>query len=348
MDFVEYSIVFAEKARIFGYQDEEIGELLQYAKSLFEKDLPIVYDQEHLSFLLGYNYSYLLAIANSQCNFYKPYEIPKKNGGMRLILEPYPDLKEIQNWILKKILEPISNTMVSPLAKAFAKGKNLRENARFHRNTNIVVALDLHDFFGSVKEQQVFDIFFKMDYKLPVVTLLTKLCTLHGCLPQGAPTSPILSNMVFFDLDQRLFRYCRQRNIRYTRYADDMTFSGDYIAVDKLVKFVRMLVGTRHFKLNDEKTKVMRKGTCQMVTGVVVNKVLQAPKKYRDKVRQEIYYCMKYGVSNHMSHLALPSWITKEDVYVHHLLGKINYILQINPKDAEFQKYREWLKSLTQ
>ena len=179
-------------------------------------------------------------------------------------------------------------------------------------------------------------------------TLYWWFTTLHGSLPQGAPTSPMLSNMVFFDLDQRLFRYCRQRNIRYTRYADDMTFSGEFIAVDKLVKFVRMLVGTRKFKLNDVKTKVMRRGTCQMVTGVVVNKVLQSPKKYRDKVRQEIYYCMKYGISSHMARVVLPSWITKEEVYVRHLLGKVNYILQINPKDAEFLKYREWLKSIHQ
>lgn len=185
-----------------------------------------------------------------------------------------------------------------------------------------------------------------MGYKKPVVVFLTQLCTLGRCLPQGAPTSPMLSNMVFYDLDQRLFHYCRLRNIRYTRYADDLTFSGEYIDVNRLVKYVRMLVGTRRFKLNDEKTKVMRKGSCQMVTGVVVNKILQTPKKYRKKVRQEVYYCMKYGIANHMSRISLPTWITKESVYIHHLLGKVNYILQINPKDEEFIKYREWLKNL--
>lgn len=161
--------------------------------------------------------------------------------------------------------------------------KNLRDNARFHRNTNIVVALDLHDFFGSIKESQVYEVFSKMGYKNPVVVFLTQLCTLGRCLPQGAPTSPMLSNMVFYDLDQRLFHYCRLRNIRYTRYADDLTFSGEYIDVNRLVKYVRMLVGTRRFKLNDEKTKVMRKGSCQMVTGVVVNKILQTPKNIERK-----------------------------------------------------------------
>lgn len=346
MDFLEYRIQFIDQARGLGYQDSEIENLLDYAQSLHEKGLPIIYDQEHLSLLLGCDYSFLLAISNSQQYFYRPYEIPKKHGGIRLILEPYPDLKDIQTWVLKNILEAASKDMVSPLAKAFVPGKNLRDNARFHRNTNIVVALDLHDFFGSIKESQVYEVFSKMGYKKTVVVFLTQLCTLGRCLPQGAPTSPMLSNMVFYDLDQRLFHYCRLRNIRYTRYADDLTFSGEYIDVDRLVKYVRMLVGTKRFKLNDEKTKVMRKGACQMVTGVVVNKILQTPKKYRKKVRQEIYYCMKYGIANHMSRISLPTWITKESVYIHHLLGKVNYILQINPKDEEFIKYREWLKNL--
>lgn len=232
MDFLEYRIQFIDQARGLGYQDCEIENLLDYALSLHEKGLPIIYDQEHLSLLLGYDYSFLLAISNSQQYFYRPYEIPKKHGGTRLILEPYPDLKDIQTWVLKNILEVASKDMVSPLAKAFVPGKNLRDNARFHRNTNIVVALDLHDFFGSIKESQVYEVFSKMGYKKTVVVFLTQLCTLGRCLPQGAPTSPMLSNMVFYDLDQRLFHYCRLRKIRYTRYADDLTFSGEYIDVN--------------------------------------------------------------------------------------------------------------------
>lgn len=99
MDFLEYRIQFIDQARGLGYQDCEIENLLDYALSLHEKGLPIIYDQEHLSLLLGYDYSFLLAISNSQQYFYRPYEIPKKHGGTRLILEPYPDLKDIQTWV---------------------------------------------------------------------------------------------------------------------------------------------------------------------------------------------------------------------------------------------------------
>lgn len=346
MEFGEYSLTFLERAIDAGYQVSEAKELLKYAENLWDKGLPIIYDQEHLALLLGYDYAYLIAISNAQTNFYMPYEIPKKNGGSRLILEPYPDLKDIQTWILENILEPVSKEMVSQQAKAFMPGKNLRENARFHRNQNVVVALDIHDFFGSVREHLVLDVFTLMGYNMPVAVMLTKLCTLHNSLPQGAPTSPMLSNMVFRDLDKRIFHYCRLRNIRYTRYADDMTFSGEFIAVEKLIKYIRMLVGNRHFKLNDDKTKVMRRGCRQVVTGVTVNKVLQVSKQYRDKVRQEIYYCKKYGFASHMQKIQLPSWITSVEVYIHHLQGKVNYILQINPKDVEFLRYREWLKTI--
>lgn len=345
MNFEKYRFDFLKQAIKEGYQKSEVDSLLDYAKVLFDKNLPIIYDQKHLSLLLGYDYSYLTAICNSQENFYKPYEIPKKNGDTRLILEPFPNLKDIQTWILKAILEPSSVMMVSPQAKAFMPGKNLRDNARFHRNTNIVVALDIHDFFGSVKEKYVFNVFYAMGYKLPVVVMLTKLCTLHGFLPQGAPTSPMLSNMVFSNMDNRIFNYSRKRNIRYTRYADDMTFSGEKIDIEKLIRYIRMLIGKSHLVLNEEKTKVMRRGSCQIVTGVVVNKVLQVSKKYRDKVRQEVYYSMKYGFANHMRKIELPSWIKTVEVYKHHLLGKVNYILQINPKDTEFLRYREWLRT---
>lgn len=255
MNFEKYRSVFLKQALERGYQRSEVDSLLVYAKVLFDKNLPIIYDQEHLSLLLGYDYDYLLALCNSQTMFYKQYEIPKKNGAKRLILEPFPNLKDIQTWILKSILEPASVKMVSPQAKAFMPGKNLRDNARFHRNTNVVVALDIHDFFGSVKEKYIYNVFCTMGYKMPVVVMLTKLCTLNGFLPQGAPTSPMLSNMVFSNIDNKIFKYSRKRSIRYTRYADDMTFSGKEIDVENLIRYIRSLIGHRQFVLNEEKTK---------------------------------------------------------------------------------------------
>lgn len=344
IDFDLYKTEFTVMAYEMGYNRDEIEKMLLYAKHLNGQNLPIIFDQYHLSRLIGYDYSYFLGVANAQFYFYRHYEIPKKNGGTRSIEEPLPSLKDIQSWILENILAPASKKYVSPVAKAFIPGMNLRDNARFHRNMNVVVALDLHDFFGSIKFGEVYGIFKKLGYCNSVVMMLTRLCMYKGSLPQGAPTSPMLSNLMFYDLDQKIFRYCQNRKIRYTRYADDMTFSGDDVDVNRLITYVRMLVRSRHLKLNEEKTKVMRRGCSQRVTGVVVNKLLQVPKEYRDKVRQEVYYCIKYGFMEHMKRITLPDWIQNVTVYQHHLLGKINYILQINSKDTEFIKYAKWIK----
>lgn len=344
IDFDLYKTEFTVMADEMGYNKEEIEKMLQYAEHLNGQGLPIIFDQYHLSRLIGYDYFYFLGAANAQYSFYRHYEIPKENGGVRNIEEPLPSLKDIQTWILENILVPASRKYVSPVAKAFMPDLNLRDNARFHRDTNVVVALDLHDFFGSIKFGEIYGIFKKLGYCNSVVMMLTRLCMYKGALPQGAPTSPMLSNLMFYDLDQKIFHYCQNRKIRYTRYADDMTFSGDDVNVSRLITYVRMVVSFRHLKLNDGKTKVMRRGASQRVTGVVVNKVLQTPKEYRDKVRQEVYYCIKYGFLEHMRRITLPEWIKTVTAYQHHLLGKINYILQINPKDEEFVRYSNWIK----
>lgn len=344
IDFDNYRMKFSAVAEEKGYTDNEIDEMLQYAESLNNQNLPIIFDQYHLSRLVGYDYEYLLGASNSLRWFYKHYEMPKKSGGVRNIEEPFPSLKEIQTWILEHILVPASEKYVSPVAKAFMPGMNLRDNARFHRGQKVVVALDLHDFFGSIKFNEVYGIFKKLGYADSVVMMLTVLCLFKGSLPQGAPTSPMLSNLMFYDLDEKIYYYCQKRKIRYTRYADDMTFSGENVEVDKLITYVRMLVATRHLKLNEEKTKVMTRGCAQRVTGVVVNEKLQVSKAYRDKVRQEVYYCIKYGFADHMKRIELPKWCKTVPVYQHHLLGKINFILQINPKDEVFVKYAKWVK----
>lgn len=345
VDFEQYSKEFRILAQESDYPEEAIVEKLDYAEKLNNQNLPIIFDQYHLSLLVGYDYDYLLAVANAQRMFYRHYTIPKKSGGERHIEEPMPALKEIQEWILINILNPASKRYVSPVAKAFIPGKSLKENARFHRNRRQVVALDLKDFFGSVKFGPVYGVFIKLGYTVSVAVMLTKLCMMRGSLPQGAPTSPMLSNLIFYDCDTKIFHYCRSRNIMYTRYADDLTFSGDDLKVNDLISYVKMLLAPKRLYLNEKKTKVMGKGCRQMVTGVVVNSKLQVSKQYRNKVRQEVYYCIKYGIVGHVQHAEKPQWITKPEHYRNYLIGKLRFILQINPQDTEFVRYLDWLKN---
>lgn len=345
MNFDQYKVAFISLAQSSDYSDVEIRACLDYAEKLMSHGLPVIYDQHHFAEIVGYTYDYLLSVTNASHLHYKHYQIPKKNGDYRQLEEPFPDLKNVQSWILDKILVPASKHYVSPVAKAFIPGKRLRENARFHRSKRKIVALDIKDFFGSINYSHIYECFTRIGYSKAVSTLLAKLCTNKGILPQGAPTSPMLSNMVMYFVDNRLFDYCNHRHINYTRYADDMTFSGAQIDTDHLIPFVRNILRGVNLQLNEEKTNVMGRGMCQKVTGIVVNDYLQVPRYYRDRIRQEMYYIIKYGISSHLQRMKdIPAWIQTEKHYINHLLGKVNFVLQVNPKDQEFQKYAHWLK----
>lgn len=344
MDITQYHKQFKTAAFKQGYSEHDITQCLDYADNLYDNGLPIIYDQEHFSYLVGYEYPYILGISNDSKNYYKTFEIPKRNGGIRQIEEPYPSLKEIQSWILVYILYPAAKKFVSNVSKAFIPGRSIKDCAKFHKNKKIVIALDIHDFFGSTHYGAVYHTFKAMGYNTSVCTLLTKLCINHNSLPQGAPTSPMLSNLVFNVLDKSIFNYCKKRKILYTRYADDMVFSSNDIDIKHLISYVKMKIEHKGYRLNEEKTKIMSQGMRQNVTGIVVNNKLQVSRQYRKKIRQEMYYAHKFGIDEHLHKLKdIPSWITNSSIYIKHLLGKVNHVLQINPKDQEFQAYRVWL-----
>lgn len=345
MDIKTYIAKFSEVAQLQNLDTNRTKIYLSYAENLLNLGLPVIYDQEHFALLVGYDYSFILALSNAPECFYKQFDIPKKNGTTRTIDEPYPTLKEIQTWILENILTPASKHFVSPVAKAFMPGKSLRDNAKFHRNKECVIALDIHDFFGSIHFGIVYGAFKAMGYSSSVSALLSNLCVLNNSLPQGAPTSPMLSNIVFKPIDDGIFNYCSTRGIMYTRYADDMVFSSNDLDVAKLISYVKMRVGNFRMHINESKTKVMHRGSRQNVTGVVVNDKLQVPRTYRMKIRQEMFYVQKYGLAEHLDRAKdIPKWIQTPLHYAHHLYGKICFVLQINPNDGEFQFYKEFLK----
>ncbi len=342
----KYIESFAEQALKQGLSKELIDTSLHYRKKIADIGCAVIFDQKHFADLVGYDYYYILALTSNPEKNYKEYIIPKKRGGTRTLEEPLPDLKDIQSWILCNILMPASKTMVSPVAKAFMPKKSIRDNARFHKKQNRIVALDVENFFGSIQYGCVYEVFRTIGYSKAVSTLLSKLCTFNNILPQGAPTSPMLSNLVLKKIDDQLWSYCKARKIIYTRYADDLTFSGDSIQVGHLMAYVEQILMHRYLHVNPRKTKVMGRGTRQSVTGIVVNEKVQVSKAYRDKIRQEIYYCIKYGFESHMQKCqSIPQWIHTTSQYARHLLGKVQFVLQINPYDKKFIQYAKWLKS---
>lgn len=341
MNFHEYTELFKKKAEEKGLTFEYIDNCLKYAEPLAKKSIPIIYDQKHLSLLLGIDLIYLYGVSNSSKCYYRKFEIKKRNGKKRIIHEPLPLLKEIQTWILKEILDKL---IPSIYTKAFKKNSSIKDNAKFHRNQKKVICLDIKDYFESIKYNKVYLFFSDLGYASDVAMMLSKICTYKNRLPQGAPTSPALSNLLTISLDNKLFKLANQYNppLRYSRYADDITFSGRVDSTD-LIKKVNSIVYTENFRLNFEKTRVLASNKCQIVTGIVVNKKLQVNKKKRKEIRQIMYYIRKRGLESHLNKI---KWLNSKESYIRYLLGNINFILFINPKDYNMVEYKKSLINL--
>jgi RNA-directed DNA polymerase len=331
MTFYQYSEVFRKKALVATFSEEEIQRCLAYAQPIVDQKLPVIYNTTHLSALVGYRKVYLKKAVLYPSYFYRRFIISKRNGKPRMIAEPLPSLKEIQLWILKNILE---NVPVSKFAKAYLRDRDIRDNARYHIGKPVVLKLDIRDFFGSITQKAVQQIFLDLHYSSNISNLLSKLCTLEGRLPQGASTSPYLSNLFMEKFDDIISKYAVREKIRYTRYADDMTFSGDFDP-DAAVEIVEDELNKIDMRLNNRKTSIMRQNSRQLVTGIVVNSKMQVAKEERQNLRLEMYYIKKFGLNNHLKKIG-----NKKVNYLQHLMGRLTFFITINPHDDEFINYK--------
>lgn len=337
MTFNQYKRGFTAEALKSGYSRQNIDRCLAYAERLFSNSVPVIYNTSHLAGLVGYKKSYLKKAALFTSYFYRHFEILKKDGRKRKISEPLPSLKEIQLWILENILYKVE---ISKYAKAYVPKMSLRHNLRFHIRKPLLLAIDIENFFPSIKRIYVEEIFRSLGYSAIISNLLAKLCCRDGSLPQGASTSPCLSNIYLKPLDDAVSQYCKENNIHYTRYADDLTFSGEFNP-ETLYEFVSIEMEKLKLTINNDKTRVMTPNTRQTVTGIVVNEKPQVIFKKRNELRQRIYYIKKFGLENHMAKLNI-----KKKNYLEHLLGQVNFVLYINPSDNEFIEYKKYLQSL--
>lgn len=275
----------------------------------------------------------IYSVSNNIEKHYHTFKIKKRKGGHREINEPSKILKSIQKNILHNILEKMP---VSHYAKAYTPGLSLVDNASVHTNKKIVLKLDIENYFNNITFVKIYNILSSLNLPKSTIYLLSTLCTYEDILPQGAPTSSYLSNLVMYETDEVIGNYCKENNISYTRYSDDMTFSGDF-DVNKLIVFVNNEIHKINLKLNKAKTRVISKNKCQKITGIVVNEKVQVSSSYRKKIRQEVYFINKFGVENHLNKLNLN---INRNKYLKSLLGRINFVLSVNPIDNEFMNYK--------
>lgn len=242
---------------------------------------------------------------------YRRFFIPKKDGTKRAIWAPMKRLKAVQRWILREIVERLP---VHGAVHGFLAGRSTLTNAEMHTRSEIVVEIDLKDFFPTVTLARVKGVFRKAGYREQVATLLALLCTEAPrevverdgktwylalgprCLPQGAPTSPALTNALCLRLDRRLSGLARKLGWRYSRYADDLTFSlplgfQGKSRVGLLIGGVGRIAAAEGFKVHPDKTHVARTGSRQRVTGLVVNGegAPRVPRKLRRQLRAAIH-----------------------------------------------------------
>ncbi|WP_338813295.1 reverse transcriptase family protein [Bernardetia sp. Wsw4-3y2] len=346
MNFEEYKKIFVEKAKENNYSETDISRCLSYSEKLFANQVPVIYNTTHFSGLVGYRKSYLKRVSRHSSSipyFYRRFSIPKKNGAGRIIHEPLPSLKEIQFWILKNILE---NVQVSVYATAYLRGVSILQNVKIHSKKKLVISIDLENFFDSIRLESVEAIFKNLGYSNLLSNLFAKICCLYNRLPQGSPTSPYLSNIFLSDFDNKVGEYCKINNLAYTRYADDLTFSSNdaRFEYEKLLLFIDSEVNKVSLKINPAKTKVQTNQTQQIVTGIVVNQKAQVPRKKRNDIRNEMFYVKKFGLQEHVQRRNQRDETQIDSYkYLKHLLGRVNYVLTINPKDEEFIGYKDHL-----
>lgn len=301
-----------------------IEKSMQYVKRLEENGLPVIFDRDHLAYILGIRPQELTYLISKPERHYSSFRVKKRRGGYRVIDAPSFLLKCIQRWILDEVLAHVA---VSDYAFGFIENRSILDNAARHLNKHCVVGIDIKDFFPSISSDSVFRLFYYCGYTKEVSFYLSRLCTFQEHLPQGAPTSPYISNIVFLKADKRLAGLSKAYGADYSRYADDITFSGKGNLIN-ILQPAEKILAEEGFMLNKRKTRVAFSHQKQEVTGLLVNgDKIRVPKSYKRRLFQEIYYCSKYGVEGHMHYRK-----TDKAFYKDHLYGKAYYLFMIEPE----------------
>jgi retron-type reverse transcriptase len=254
---------------------------------------------------------------------YRTYRLPKKSGGTRLISVPDPKVKRIQRLMLDRLVEPLG---AHEAAFGFVRGRSIRGNASLHVGQPIVSNADVRNCFPSVKWPLVLGVARRdLGTRLSEagISLLVDVCTSDGGLPIGAPTSPALLNRVLLRTDEYLHAAASRLGCRYSRYADDLTFSGDHGAV-RLLGIAKRTLSQIGLQLDPKKTNIFRRGRRQMVTGLVVNSGVSVPRRLRRRLRAAIH-----AVENGRD----PKWHGKSESLAA-LAGRLHFVHSVNPEHA--------------
>jgi RNA-directed DNA polymerase len=337
--------VYAELAQKYRRSDELVEAISEYSAGLLESRLPVLFSPLHLCLSMGVIVTEYDKVIGARQKYYKNFNIKKKRGGYRKISAPKGELLTYQVWIKRYILDTLD---FPKHLTSYQKGRSIADNARPHANQPLLVKFDLLNFFAHLTQDKVFGMFKILGYATAIAIDLAKICcrpemypeayglNIEASLPQGAPTSPAISNFLAGRMDRRLIEYAKKHGFNYTRYADDITFSGP-IGSSLRKGMIERIIQDEGFALNRKKTVYVPSSTNQLVTGINVNHMPSIPKKLRRKIHTHLHNCLRFGPYKNLERLGMSDKLNYNDW----LLGHINYINILHPYESKkmLEKY---------
>ncbi|AGR00222.1 reverse transcriptase family protein [Vibrio parahaemolyticus] len=355
---------------IKGRNPQKLNALMSKARKMQAQGLPYIHSLHHLALLTNTTVDYLNTIVCRAYDDYTSYRIQKRSGGSRFINAPSDELKLLQRWINNNILYNVPSHWC---CFSYHKNASIIDCAQRHCQSKWLIKLDIENFFDTINEVQVYETFHSLGYKPMIAFFLARICTYEpnwistdkkywvsyntnsdelpyskknikyfGRVPQGAPTSPIISNMVMFSLDDEISNLIQNKGGIYTRYSDDIfvSFSQPNFNrndVSKVIGKIFQKSKRYGYKINKTKIKVLPPGSKKIILGLNVNqRKPELTKEYKNRIESHLYGMSKFGISNHAQHRKFDSIFSM----IEHIKGLINYARQISPKYGT-SKYTE-------
>ncbi|MBM7080915.1 reverse transcriptase family protein [Micromonospora humida] len=361
--------LYRKLGRERGVDDQVLDRAMRQISRLRAAGVTPVLTLNHLAHLTGAKYGYLRRIVARELDPYTEFTRQRRTGGkMRLISAPQPVLRDVQRWVLDRILHRIP---VHPAAYAYVPGRSVAACARCHIGARYLLKFDLHDFFQSISEYRVFSVYRSLGYQ-PLISLeLARLCTRDsaavfgrrtltapqveryqaipayrsgslGFVPQGSPTSGAIANLVTRRLDTGLQRLAVSAGLTYTRYADDIVLGGsdafDREHCRKLVREVRKIVRHNGFCLQEKKLRIIPPGARRIVLGVVLtDDGITISREVKDRLAKHLFGADRFGIHRHAEHYGFTSVFG----FANHVTGLLAFAADIDPGYAR-PLIRQW------
>ena len=323
---------------------EELVNFLSVDKDLFEYAL-----HKNLSFSKASSENTVIEFKDA--DFFAFYQgmIPKKNGkGFREIWEIYsPDLLRVYKTFTRRFDLFLTNKLSNfphESANGYLRKRNTYSNAKPHCGNKNILHIDLKNFFPSITFSRIEAKLISLEINPDIAKIITNFVTINDTLPLGFPSSPLISNLICFELDKKISTFCEEELV-YTRYADDISISGNIFSdKKKLQSNLKQIIESCDFTINNDKTRITKIGQAHFVTGLSVSdaNVPHVPKKMKKLLRQELFYCKKYSIEDHLDFRNSGSY--NEDKEINRIDGTVNYVAYIEKKYNLIHEWRELLQ----